>query len=58
MPKDQFEAASIRQKEEMVKRVLVVAELLFKGSEATVINPKITDEASEETRDAKPIVSS
>ena len=58
MSKDLFEAASIRLKEDMVKRVLVVAELLFKGTEATIINPKITDEASEKTRDAKPIVSS
>ncbi len=58
MSKDLFEAASIRQKEDMVKRVLVVAELLLKGTEATIINPKITDEASEKTRDAKPVVSS
>lgn len=58
MVKDQSQIASFRQREEMVKRVLAVAELLAKGSEVTPVAPKTNCEDGGKTRVTKHVVSS
>jgi hypothetical protein len=57
MSNSQPQTASIPNGEEMVKRILVVAELLARGKISKKDSARAVQEKSEKTQDAKPVVS-